>query len=142
MPLDDASGANHLDVPDMLQPCSEALRWLDKLMTAMERIGPDVPLASAESPLSSFAGDPKLYVGPEAEDWEIFLGPMIKTAFGWGVEENEAAVKGMMQRGAYGLDGFHAYMKYFVVHRGLKSPLFESKVKVLIELLEKMCVSS
>lgn len=107
----------------------------------MERITVNVPRASANSPLAGFAANPMSYIGPEAEDWEILLGPMIKSAFGWGVDENRAAVKGMMRRGEYGLDGFHDFMKHFVVHRGLKSELFESKVEVLIEELESVCVS-
>lgn len=101
----------------------------------------DIPPADRDNRLAVFAGNPMAYTGPEADDWETVLGPMIKTAFGWGEEENRMAIKEMIQRGEYGLDGFHNFLKHFVIHRGLKGGLFEAKVKIVIEELDSMCVS-
>ena len=58
----------------------------------------------------------------------------------WGEDAMHAAVKGMMQQGQYGLDGFLAFIRYFVMWHGLKGGMLESKVKAILEELEASCV--
>ena len=68
------------------------------------------------------------------------MNPMMKKAFGWGEEEMRDSVKEMMHRGRYGLDGFVTFLHYFVVHRGLKGGMFESKVMAVMEELKSKFV--
>jgi hypothetical protein len=117
-----------------------AVQALQTLYESMQRIPADTPLAGQDHRLANFAGDPQACVDPELDDWADILSPMFKRSFGWGVEENRENVMGMLQRGEYGLDGFLRFLRYFVNHRGLAVAMFESKVEMLVEELNKKCV--
>jgi hypothetical protein len=51
------------------------------------------------------------------KDWPI-INQMMKSAFEWGTTETGSAVKEMLNRGEFGLDGFIHFIKFFVVERG------------------------
>lgn len=51
-----------------------------------------------------------------------------------------AGAKEMMQRRQYGLDGFLAFLQYFVMWRGLKNlRMFEPKITAILDVLETPC---
>lgn len=122
---------------DDADACVIASELLSQLHIAIERIPSETPLATVGNPLSEFSKDPSTPVqGPAVGNWEEVLNPMMKRAFGWGEDAMHAAAKGMMQWGQYGLDGFLAFIGYFVMWCGLKGGMFESKVKAILEELE------
>lgn len=84
--------------------------------------------------------DPSSCIRPDADDWEDILNPMLKGAFGWGEDAMHEAVKGMLHRGQYGLDGFIRFIRFFVMSCGLKGGMVESKIKALLEEMELWCV--
>ena len=69
------------------------------------------------------------------------LNPMMKSAFGWGEEAMQEAVKEMLECGQYGLDGFIKFLQFFVMNHGLKGVMFESKLKALLEELNRQYVA-
>ena len=69
------------------------------------------------------------------------LNPMMKGTFGWGEEAMQEAAKEMLERGQYGLDRFIKFLRFFVMNHGLKGVMFESKLKVLLEELERQYVA-
>ena len=124
-----------------MEACAIAAELLSRLQIAVERIPSDNPLATAEHRLNEFSKDPSTVVqGPADDDWEEVLNPMMKRAFGWGEDATRVAAKEMLQRGQYGLDGFLAFIRYFVMRRGLKGGMFEPKVTAILEELETSCV--
>jgi hypothetical protein len=117
--------------------CAIASELLSRLQRAVERIPSDKPLATVEHWLNEFSNDPSTLVqGPTNDDWEEVLNPMMKRAFGWGDHAMRAAAKDMLHWGQYGLDGFLAFIRYFIMRRGLKGGLIESRVMVILEELE------
>ncbi|KAF8230110.1 hypothetical protein L208DRAFT_1283552, partial [Tricholoma matsutake] len=92
--------------------------------------------ATTEHCLFCFGEDPAKSIDPNRDNWEDLLNPMLKNAFGWGEEEMHESVKEMMNRGNYGLDGFVRFLLYFMMYRGLKGGMFESKVVAVLEELE------
>jgi hypothetical protein len=58
----------------------------------------------------------------------------MESAIGWVTTETGSAVKVMLNRGEFGLDGFIHFMKFFVVSRGLEGALFE---EALLNELER-----
>jgi hypothetical protein len=61
---------------------------------------------------------------------------MMKGAFGWGEDAMCGAAKEMLCRGQFGLDGFIRFLRFFVMNRGLKGAMVESKVTALLEEME------
>ena len=91
------------------------------------------------NPLSKFSKDSSTLVqGPTDDDWEEMLNLMMKRAFRWEEDAMHAAVKGMMQWGQYRLDGFLVFIRYFMMWHGLKGGMFESKVKAILDIHEKI----
>ena len=60
------------------------------------------------------------------------LNSMLKAAFGWGESEMLENVKGMLNRGQHGLEGFIQFFKYFVLQRGLEGAMIETKIDGLL----------
>jgi hypothetical protein len=120
--------------------CQSAVELLANLRVAIERIPDDEPPATTEHRLFPFGEDPAKSIHPDVDDWEDLLNPMLKNAFGWGEGEMRESVKEMMNRGSYGLDGFVRFLHYFVMYRGLKGGMFESKVVAVLEELESKYV--
>jgi hypothetical protein len=120
--------------------CQSAVKLLANLRMAIERIPDDKPPATTEHRLFPFGADPAMSIDPDVDDWEDVLNPMLKNAFGWGEGEMRESVKEMMNRGNYGLDGFVRFLHYFVMYRGLKGGMFESKVVAVLEELESKYV--
>jgi hypothetical protein len=107
----------------------------------MKQIPDTTPVASEDHRLSIFSGDPEASVSPALDDWEDILNPMMKRAFDWGANlENVQAMRGLARRGQNGLDGFHRFVGYFVMHRGLKGALVETKAAVLLAAIDTECV--
>jgi hypothetical protein len=121
--------------------CPIAMKLLSRLQEGIEQIPTTIPAATAEHRLHEFGGDPSKSIQPEVEDWEDLLNPMLKRAFGWGVNEMNESAKGMLHRGQYGLDGFANFIEYFVKRRGLMGGLIEPKVTAILEALESVCVT-
>lgn len=120
------------------ETCVIASELFSRLQMAVERIPSDKPFVTVEHQLNEFSNDPStLLQGPTDDDWEEVLNPMMKRAFGWGDHVMRAAAKDMLHRGQYGLDGFLAFIHYFIMWRGLKGGLIESRVMVILEELEK-----
>ena len=116
--------------------CPMAVKLLRELQAGVERIPADKPKAILSHRLSAFGVDPSSCIGQGDDDWEDILNPMMKGAFGWGEDAMCKAVKEMLQRGQWGLDGFIRFLRFFVMTRGLKGAMFESKIKALLEELE------
>lgn len=116
--------------------CPMAVKLLCELQAGVERIPADKPKAIPSHRLSAFSVDPSSCIGQGDDDWEDILNPMMKGAFGWGEDAMCKAVKEMLQRGQWGLDGFIRFLRFFVMTRGLKGAMFESKIKALLEELE------
>ena len=99
-------------------PCPKGVELLNKLEAALTQIPDNVPLATPAHRLSTFSADPRSWVtrleqDPEddfEDDWMV-VNSMLKTAFGWGESNAQVNVKGMVNRGQHGLDGFiHFFM--------------------------------
>jgi hypothetical protein len=125
-----------LDTIEGENACPMAVKLLRELQAGVERIPADKPEAPPSHRLSAFSVDPSGCIGQGNDDWEDTLNPMMKGAFGWGEDAMGKAVKEMLQRGQCGLDGFIRFLRFFVMTRGLKGAMFESKIKALLEELE------
>ena len=113
-----------------------AVRLLQDLEAAVKRIPDNTPIATPEHRLSGFAIDPLTCVAEPGEDDWLILNGMMKSSFGWGVKEMDAAVPHMLNRGTHGLDGFLHFMTFFVYKRGLQGALFETKVEAILKEIE------
>ena len=82
-----------------------AVKLLRELQAGVERIPEDKPKAILSHRLSVFGVHPSSCIGQGDDDWENILNPMMKGAFGWGEDAMCKAVKEMLQRGQWGLDG-------------------------------------
>jgi len=56
-----------------------------------------VPPANLDHPLAVFARDPTAYSNDECDDWEEVVNPLIKQAFGWGIDDK--GMKRMVRKG-------------------------------------------
>ncbi|KAH9011145.1 hypothetical protein EDB85DRAFT_1901324 [Lactarius pseudohatsudake] len=136
-PLD----AHYFRVPGENQPqskniCQKAVRLLQGLEAAVNRIPSDMPRATPEHRLSVFAADPLTCVAEPGEDDWLIINQMMKSAFGWGEIEMAAVIPQLLNRGNNGLDGFIRFMSFFVCERGLEGALFETKVEALLKELD------
>ena len=125
-------------------PCPKGVDLLNKLEAAATQIPNNVPLATPAHQLSIFSADPHSWVASLEEDPEVdleddwmVLNSMLKTAFGWGESDAQENVKGMLNRGKHGLDGFIQFFKYFVLQQGLEGVLIEPKIEGLLHEIEK-----
>ena len=116
--------------------CPVAVKLLHDLQAGVERIPVNKLEAAPNHRLSAFSMDPSSCIGQGNDDWEDILNPMMKGAFGWGEDAMCEAVKGMLYRGQFGLDGFIQFLRFFVMSRGLKGAMVESKIKALLGELE------
>ena len=114
----------------------EAVRLLQELEAAVKRIPSDIPAATPEHQLNIFAADPHTCVAEPGEDDWLIINQMMKSSFGWGEVEMATVIPKMLNRGAYGLDGFICFMMFFVRERGLQGALFETKVKAILKGIE------
>ena len=120
-------------------PCQKGIELLNKLKVAMTQIPDNVPLATPAHWLNIFSADlhscvARLEQGSEVDfedDW-MLLNSMLKTAFGWGESEMRENMKGMLNRGEHGLDGFVQFFKYFVLQQGLEGTMIETKIDGLL----------
>jgi hypothetical protein len=129
--------AETMEIVEMvrLSPCPRGIELLSRLEAAAMCIPVDIPLATSDHLLSSFAADPQTCVSsPEEDDW-IVLNAMMKASFGWGELEMRDNVKLMLNRGNHRLDGFIQFFKYFVLERGLEGVMIETKVDALLHEL-------
>ncbi|KAF8176089.1 hypothetical protein BJ912DRAFT_1033585 [Pholiota molesta] len=112
--------------------------FVEKLHDLINDVPDHIPEASEYDALAIFAGNPQDMDNAELdadELWEEVLNGTMKSAFGWGAEENMEAI---ICRGRNGLDGLLNFVKYFVIKRGVSEGLFEGKLSRLTDALEKM----
>lgn len=120
--------------------CPLAIKLLHDLEEAIKRIPDDVPTATFKHLLQCFAGDPQNHIPPPGSegadegDWPVVNG-LFKSSFGWGEAQMIANIPQMLNRGAFGLDGFLKFLKFFVA-RGLVGGLIETKVEGIIRALD------
>lgn len=126
----------HRDQPTQHVLDERAVRLLQDLEAAVERIPGDTPIATPEHRLSAFAIDPHTCVAEPGEDDWLILNGMMKSSFGWGAEEMAAVVPHLLNRGTHGLDGFVRFMTFFVYKRGLQGALFKTKVEAILKEIE------
>lgn len=128
---DDVLGRDHEDPSKTLSK-----KLLQKLEAAANRVPNDVPIATPRHRLAVFAADPLVYcvAKPGEEEDRPIVNQMMESAIGWVTTETGSAVKVMLNRGEFGLDGFIHFMKFFVVSRGLEGALFE---EALLNELER-----
>ena len=128
-----------LGTSKMKTPCPKGVELLNKLKAALTQILDNIPLATPAHRLGTFLADPRSWVthleqDPEddfEDDWMV-VNSMLKTVFGWGELNAQANVKGMVNRGQHGLDGFIHFFKYSALQRGLEGVLIELKIEVLL----------
>jgi hypothetical protein len=116
------------------EPCPLAVTLLSRLRAGVERIPNEVPAADGDHPLAVFAGDPTAYSNDERDDWEEVLNPLMKRAFGWGIDGG--AVKGVARKGKNGIEGFLNFIEFFVTNRGLVGALIETKCMTLLKAID------
>jgi hypothetical protein len=121
--------------------CAVAKQLLQRLQDKIKHIPDTVPPADEAHPLAAFAANPADHVSLDQDDWEDILNPMMHQAFGYGAAAGDRReLRGWARRGEYGLDGFHHFMEYFVIHRRLQGGLFEGKVEILLAAIDFECV--
>ena len=98
------------------EPCPLAVTLLSRLRAGIKRIPNEVPTADGDHPLAVLSGDPTAYSNDECDDWEDVLNPLMKRAFGWGIDDG--AVKGVARKGSNGIEGFLKFIEFFVMNRG------------------------
>ena len=111
--------------------------FLEKLLYLIKHVPDTVPEATEYDRLAVFAGHPGDFDIPDlnVDDlWEEVLNKVLKSALGWGEEEN---MENMIRRGKMGLDGLANFVKHFVVKRGVQVALFEGKLARLTDALEQ-----
>ena len=82
-------------------------------------------------------GNPRDFDNPDLDAdnlWEEVLNKVLKSALGWGEEEN---MDDVIQRGRKGLDGLTNFVNFFVVKCGVQMSLFEGKLAWLVTTLEQ-----
>ena len=112
--------------------------FLEKLLFLIKHVPDTVPEATEYDKLAVFAGHPRDFDVPNlnVDDlWEEVLNKVLKSALGWGDEEN---MENLIRRGKKGLDGLANFVKHFVVKRGVQVALFKGKLAHLVDALEKM----
>ena len=111
--------------------------FLEKLVNLIRLLPDTIPEATDYDKLAVFAGNPRDFDNPDldADDlWEEVLNKVLKSALGWGEEEN---MDDVIRRGRKGLDGLTNFVKFFVVKRGVQMSLFEGKLAWLVTTLEQ-----
>lgn len=99
-----------------------------------------IPEATEYDKLAVFGGSPRDFDNPDLDVddlWEEVLNKVLKSALGWGEEEN---MDDVIRRGRNGMDGLMNFVKYFVVKRGVQMSLFEGKLARLVTTLEKQSI--
>ena len=109
-----SKGMLTVDLPTRHILDKEAVRLLQELEAAVKRIPSDIPTATPEHQLNVFAVDPRTCVAEPGEDDWLILNQLMKSSFGWGEVEMATVIPKMLNRGAYGLDGFIRFMTFFV----------------------------
>ncbi|KAG6819330.1 hypothetical protein H0H93_012839 [Arthromyces matolae] len=116
-----------------LEPEASIVRDLRELIAQLPTT---VPEASSSDEIAIFGSDPKSFDDPQklSEDlWETMMNPTLKSVFGWGEEKD---LRTVIRRGQSGMDGFLAFVKYFVDVRRVPASLVEGKLSRLIETLK------
>jgi hypothetical protein len=113
-----------------------------KLVEELRRLTAGLPQSVAvgkdNDPLTTFACDPKAIDKdgfPSSELWERLLNDKMKAVFGWGTDTHPGSI---IRRGELGMEGFVRFVEYFVVERGVEEPLFEGKLGLLMEEMQRM----
>lgn len=60
--------------------------------------------------------------------------------FGYRATTDSETLKNLSWCGLHGLDGFHEFINYFVVHWGLQGSLLEGKIELLLVAIEAECI--
>jgi len=131
-----------LSKPDMvpsviINPTPSTTDFLERLLNLIKHVPDTVPEATEYDRLAIFAGHPGDFDIPDlgVDDlWEEVLNKVLKSALGWGEEEN---MENIIRRGKKGLDGLANFVKHFIVKRGVQVALFEGKLMCLINALEQ-----
>jgi len=111
--------------------------FLETLHHLIKNLPDTVPEASDYDKLAVFEGNPMHFDDPalDADElWENVLNVQLKSALGWGMDEDMDPI---IRRGRKGLDGLANFVKYFIVKRGVKVCLFEGKLSHLMIALQK-----
>ncbi|KAJ7737509.1 hypothetical protein B0H16DRAFT_1762357 [Mycena metata] len=139
VPVDDNTGGGEPEISAPVRVCAEAQALLVVLKARLELIPAHAPLADASHPLAPFSHNPEddveLNHRARDVDWEQYIEPMMKRAFGWGNIQPELALD-YVRRGSYGLDGFLNFFRYFVEERGLRGHLITGYMEVLLRAME------
>lgn len=121
---------------------ADRLPIVNRLEELLGRLPPSTPVASPNSATAVFA-QPSLIDRPEVNGidlWEEILNTTMKNTLGWGTEEDVRAHlrAAVITRGQWGLDSLGGFIQYFVNLRGVDATLFEGKMVLLLDELEKL----
>jgi len=125
-------------VSSELQPSGPIFNsFIDLFQNLVNDLPETVPKASELDRLAVFGRTPEEFDNPglDADElWETTLNHVLKSALGWGTEENWDEI---IRRGKLGLDGLVNFARYFVKERGVSPALFEGKLANLLMALKK-----
>ena len=120
-----------------VNPLPPTTDFLEKLLYLVKHVLDSVPEATEYDRLAIFEGHPGDFDIPDlgVDDlWEEELNKVLKSALGWGDEEN---MENIIQQEKKGLDGLANFVKHFIVKRGVQMALLEGKLVCLIDTLEQ-----
>lgn len=108
-----------------------------KLKRLADGLGDSIPEATEEDHLAIFAKNPKDFDRAEVASvdlWQDVLNDLLKQALDWGADR---PVCDVLRRGQLGVEGLVWLVEYFVIERGVAECLFEGKLGLLMEEMEK-----
>ncbi|KAG6904704.1 hypothetical protein DXG01_007798 [Tephrocybe rancida] len=132
--------AAHIEIQDSptLKSAGNITVVIHQLRDLIVLLPNTVPEAKADDILAIFGGEPASFDDPglPSEDiWQEMMNPTLKRVLGWGTEMDLVPV---IKRGPLGMDGFLAFIEYFVTVRKVPEFLVEGKLGHLIQTLEKL----
>ncbi|KAG6905140.1 hypothetical protein DXG01_004635 [Tephrocybe rancida] len=133
----------HTEIGDLLPVKSaDDVTVIRRLRDLIVLLPNRVPEAKADDILAIFGGQPAGFDDPglPSEDiWQEIMNPTLKRVLGWGTEMDLVPI---IKRGPLGMDGFLAFIEYFVTVRKVPEFLVEGKLEHLIVTLEKLIKDS
>lgn len=108
-----------------------------KLKRLADGLNETIPEATSDDYLAVFSKNPKDFDRDDVASvdlWQEVLNDLLKHALGWGTER---PVRDVIRRGQLGVEGLVWLVDYFVGERGVAESLFEGKLGLLIEEMER-----
>ncbi|KAH6885601.1 hypothetical protein BKA70DRAFT_1377423 [Coprinopsis sp. MPI-PUGE-AT-0042] len=111
---------------------------LARLRHLVNQLPATIPEGTDDNVLAAFAGDPSKKDAPDIpsiEIWEHWLNKFMKEHLGWAGDVDSSAI---IRRGEKGVTGLLRFVEYFVIKREVDASLFEGKLTLLMDAMEKL----